>query len=588
MNFDIEQLRAASGALGGATPPSMAHVLDQLSEAILMTDGDWRVRYMNDAARRLAGMAARTASPVRAGELLKLVDTRGESVFGPDGLPRVDLQKFEGALALRQADGADRPIDLRVRPAAGGGWTLVYRDKTRERGLIARLTHQASHDALTGLPNRAAFERCLAEALASSTRADGARPRGARGPGAVLYLDIDQFKIVNDTCGHDVGDEVLRRLATALLTQMRGSDVLARLGGDEFGVLLPGRTINEARIFAARLRNQMARLASTADDERLAHTVSIGIAMLDEVNGSARRLLSAADVACFAAKERGRDRVEVYGANTGRDRQTQMEWVSRVRRACDDQRFVLYHQPIVPLGGKFARPHFELLLRMVDRSGKIIMPASFIPAAERFNVMSRVDRWTVRHVLTELVWREDRAPWAPYMLSVNLSGTSLRDPEFRRDVLDLVDRHPVAPDTLCFEITETAAVGDIGPVSMFMKALNARGCRFSLDDFGTGMASFAYLKDLPVDFLKIDGHFVHQLTNDAASASMVRAFGDIASTLGIRTVGERVEDAQTARALRDLGVDFAQGYYFERPRKLLNRLAFAGSDAPPAGDRVAV
>ncbi|MEO1576850.1 MAG: diguanylate cyclase, partial [Pseudomonadota bacterium] len=363
------------------------------------------------------------------------------------------------------------------------------------------MSHQANHDALTGLPNRAAFERCLEQTLQRGAGRTGLRGRDATRPGAVLYVDVDQFKIVNDTCGHDVGDEVLRRMATALLTQVRGRDVLARLGGDEFGVLLPGRTMNEARIFAARLRTLLSGLGSSVGDDRLTHTVSIGIAMLDEAKGSARRLLSNADVACFSAKERGRDRVEVYGARSGRDSQTQMEWVSRVRRACDEQRFVLYHQRIVPLDGSAARPHYELLLRMVDSTGKVIMPAAFIPAAERYNIMSRVDRWIVRRVLTELVWREDLAPQAPYMLSVNLSGTSLRDPQFRRDVLDLLDRYPVAPDTLCFEVTETAAVGDLRPVVMFMNALKARGCRFSLDDFGTGMASFAYLRDLPVDFL---------------------------------------------------------------------------------------
>ena len=343
------------------------------------------------------------------------------------------------------------------------------------------------------------------------------------------------------------------------------------------------------RVFAARLRNVLGRMGHTVGEERLAHTVSIGIVMLDQLCDADGTPLSAADLACSAAKERGGDRVEVYSPSAGGNQQQRMRWVSRVRRACDEQRFVLYHQPIVPLTASApARPHYELLLRMVDGSGKIVMPAEFIPAAEHYNVMSRVDRWTVRYVLSELLWRADRAPQAPYTLSVNLSGTSLRDPAFRRDVLALIDRNPVAPDTLCFEITETAALGDIEPVARFMRALKARGCLFSLDDFGTGMASFAYLKALPVDYLKIDGQFVNGVTGDAASASMVRAFCDIASAVGIRTVGERVEDAQTARALRDLGVHYAQGFYFERPRKLLNRLTFAGGESRPGAGRVAV
>jgi EAL domain-containing protein (putative c-di-GMP-specific phosphodiesterase class I) len=304
-------------------------------------------------------------------------------------------------------------------------------------------------------------------------------------------------------------------------------------------------------------------------------------------------VLSAADVACYAAKDRGRDRVEEYSHGDGPDRQEQMHWVTRVMRACEEERFVLYQQPIAPLQASSlavagARPHYELLLRMVGRQGKVIMPAEFIHAAERYNIMPRVDRWTVRHALEELVWRPGRAPREPYMLSLNLSGTSLNDASFRQYVRDLLDQSPVEPHTLCFEITETAAIGNIDQVAHFMHELHERRCLFSLDDFGTGMASFAYLKDLPVDFLKIDGHFTHQLASDPAGASMIRAFHEIGSALGIKTVAERVEDQRTAAILAEIGVDFAQGYYYARPRKLLNRLAFnpVSQDKLPA--RVAV
>ena len=571
-----------SRTASSVSAPSVAHVLDQVSEAIVVTDALWRIQYMNEAARRLTGANGETIG-VPARQCLPLMDDAGQSLFASDGTPRADLRTYRGPLSLCVND-INCPVELRVRPTGRGGWSLVIRDRSHERGLMARLSHQACHDALTGLSNRAAFERFVALAVAAVP--EGGHDR----PGAVLYLDVDQFKIVNDTSGHDIGDKVLRRVANALLREVGPQDVLARLGGDEFGVLLRHCSVDEARAFAMRLCTVIRDLGGTIDDVPVSHTASIGIAMLDVPEASSQTVLSAADVACFLAKEHGRDRVEVYGTASGPDCQEQMAWVSRVRRACDEQRFVLYHQPIVPLAShtSASRPHFELLIRMVDRSGKIIMPASFIPAAERYNIMPDVDRWTLRHVVTELVWRADRAPQNPYMLSVNLSGTSLRDAQFRRDVLDLLDRHPVAPGTLCFEITETAAVGDIGPVARFMHALKTRGCRFSLDDFGTGMASFVYLKELPVDYLKIDGHFVHQLTRDAASASMVRAFCHIAQAIDVQTVGERVEDAQTARALLDLGVDFAQGFHFEPPRKLLNRLAFARTPGAPLGERVAV
>ncbi|MFK7887085.1 MAG: putative bifunctional diguanylate cyclase/phosphodiesterase [Gammaproteobacteria bacterium] len=571
------------------TAVSATGALDQILDAVIVTDAGLGVRYLNKAARLYAGDVSELPRGVALGRVLPVFDAGGRRVFATDLDNAFDPTNMSLPLTLRVANHAPRQISLTVsrEPSnAGGGWTMVLRDQSRETGLEQRLAHQSTHDSLTQLPNREVFENSVALALQACRENQDAHC-------AVLYLDIDLFQIINDTSGHAAGDQVLRSIAAALRTRIRDTDMLARLGGDEFGVLLHACTLDQARDVAGELQTLIRNLDFIWHGKRYAHTVSIGVALIRGDSASVSDVLSAADVACYAAKDRGRDRVEEYGHGDGPERQEQMHWVTRVMRACDEQRFVLYQQPIAPLQKSAAvefgaRPHYELLLRMVGRQGKVIMPAEFIHAAERYNIMPRVDRWTVRHVLEELVWREDRAPQQPYMLSVNLSGTSLSDASFRQYVRDLLDQAPVAPNTLCFEITETAAIGNVDQVAHFMHELHERRCLFSLDDFGTGMASFAYLKDLPVDFLKIDGHFTHQLATDPTSASMIRAFHEIGSALNIRTVAERVEDERTALILAELGVDFAQGYHFARPRKLLNRLAFEPVHADKLPARVAV
>jgi diguanylate cyclase (GGDEF)-like protein len=561
--------------------------LDQVDDAVVLTCCDWRVTYMNAAARRVAGLAATDDGRRALARVLPVYDSADAAVFllRPGELWR--SRTSEPALTLRTPDGASRRVVVSVTPTEASadqaaGWSIVLRDRSRESGLEQRLIHQASHDALTDLPNRRAFEEHVGEALRVCAENSDIRC-------AVLYLDIDLFKIINDTCGHAAGDQFLCAAATALRERVRSSDVLARLGGDEFGVLLHGCTTARALDVARELRSIVKALECTWDGRRYQHTVSIGVAPIHGDEQTVATILSAADVACFAAKDRGRDCVTDYGHATVPERQAQMHWVSRVARACDDDRFVLYQQPIVPLQqASDPRPHYELLLRMVARDGKVIMPAAFIPAAERYNIMPRVDRWTVRKALSELVWRGDRALGAPYMLSINLSGTSLSDAKFRRFVIEQLDALPIAENTLCFEVTETAAIANIHQVADFMHQLHERKCRFSLDDFGTGLSSFAYLKDLPVDYLKVDGQFIRQLLNDKASAAVVRAFNDIGRSLGIRTVAERVEDLRTARALADIGVDYGQGYYFARPCKLLNRQAFIVPGPAVFSPRVAV
>ena len=552
--------------------PALA-ALDQIADAVVVTDHNWHIRYMNSTALECAGLNDMSDVTSALADVLPVFDQHDVAIFRLPPDARWQRETVNQMFELRRPDARSRPVEIRVSPASPSadnrpGWTVVLRDLSRESGLEKELLYQANHDALTQLPNRLAFESALALALQACAENTNIQC-------AVLYLDIDLFKIINDTCGHSVGDRYLRTLAKALRERVRESDTLARLGGDEFGVLLHGCSVARAHEVADELCSLVKRLDYTWEGQRYNHTVSIGIAPVDGSEQTAASVLSAADVACYTAKDTGRDRVEDCGGVSVPKRQAQMHWVSRVARACDDNRFVMYQQPIVPMRDDDTSPmHYELLLRMVDTSGKVIMPGAFIHAAERYNIMPRVDRWAVRHVLENLIWREHEAPDEKYLLSVNLSGTSLSDPTFRRFVMEQLDESPIAPGTLCFEVTETAAISNIDHVARFMHRMRERGCLFSLDDFGTGLSSFAYLRELPVDYLKIDGQFIRQLDNDRISASLVRAFNDIGNSLGIKTVAELVEDESTARALHAIGVNYGQGFYFARPRKLLNRLAF--------------
>ncbi len=485
-------------------------------------------------------------------------------------------------MVLVDREGSRHAVRVRVSPIAehgglGDGYMVVLGDRSAEAGLRQRLSFHARHDALTGLPNRHCFEDDVAAAIDVCGQDDDFEC-------AVLYLDIDQFKVVNDTCGHAVGDRFLVQLAERLGERVRGSDRLARLGGDEFAVLLYGCSLDAAVSVAKELRRLVRQLAFSWEGQPFAHTVSIGVAAVTDGQTDVASLLSAADVACFAAKDRGRDRVEVYRSENVPERHLEMQWVARVTRACDEERLLLYQQPIVALDGAGdGRAHYELLLRMVDRFGQIILPGCFIGAAERYNLMQRIDRWTIDQTLRNLVWRDDMPGSRPYTLSLNLSGTSLSDPSFLDFVLERLDDMPIEGGALCFEITETAAIADIGHVAHFMHEVRERGCLFSLDDFGSGLSSFAYLRELPVDYLKIDGRFIRNLCSDRANAAVVEAFSRIGRALNIKTVAERVENASVAGALARLGVDFAQGFFYAEPRKVRNRFAFCRDTLVSAG-----
>lgn len=441
---------------------------------------------------------------------------------------------------------------------------VLKRSEQERHQLTEQLARQAVEDPLTGLMNRRGFEQRL-QALLDEAQTGGSEH-------ALCYLDLDQFKLVNDSCGHAAGDELLRQLEPVLRPTIRPQDVLARLGGDEFGVLLHRCTLEEARVIAEQIRDAVHRFRFVRDRKTFALGVSIGVVPITADSDTMNALLSAADGACYVAKEAGRNRVHVSLPNDEQVRQhrRQLQWAGRIREALEQNRFQLRVEPIRPLSPNgHGRLRGEVLVRMLDAHGIEVSPGLFIPTAERYQMMMSVDLWVLRHLLQYLagpgagVIRDSKA-----MIAVNLSGNSLGSPRLYDDIAALLSESGVPPDRLCFEVTETAAIANLAESSRLMKKLKDAGCQFSLDDFGTGMSSFGYLKNLPVDYLKIDGSFIKTLATDPLSRDIVAAVNQIGHRLGLLTIAEHVETPALLDTVRALGMDFAQGYALSQPRPL--------------------
>jgi diguanylate cyclase (GGDEF)-like protein len=425
----------------------------------------------------------------------------------------------------------------------------------------AAIQHLAMHDPLTGLSNRTSFLAALEELL------DQARHDDVRH--SLLFLDLDQFKIVNDTCGHLAGDEMLKQLSDVLRRPIRTSDRLARVGGDEFCILLENCVLERAKEVAETLRVAVHDFRFFWNGKLFSVGVSIGIVGIDRDSGSANDILSAADIACYAAKDRGRDTIQVYERDNLEltRRRGEMDWVSRIDGALHGGRFQLWRQPICSLGGKSDGQvhHYELLLRLIDLDGEIVLPGAFLPAAERYDRMRDVDRWVVDQALRYVgEYRES----GDQFHAINLSGGSMSDDGLRKFVSDRIAAYGVDPRGICFEVTETAAIANFTAAADFMRNLRDIGCRFALDDFGSGLSSFAYLKLLPVDFIKIDGRFIRNLRADPMDRAIVEAIHRVAHVANLQTIAEFVEDAAVIDVLRSIGVDFAQGYGIGRPEPL--------------------
>jgi diguanylate cyclase (GGDEF)-like protein len=414
--------------------------------------------------------------------------------------------------------------------------------------------HLAFHDALTGLANRHEFEDQVRRALASA--GGGVRH-------ALLYLDLDQFKIINDTCGHTAGDGLLRQLAVVLRGPIREEDTLARLGGDEFGILLHGCSLEHALQAASRVLQIINGFRYTWQHKIFTVGASIGLVMIEDPGQTLSEVLRLADMACYTAKDKGRNRVHVYRADDAelRQRTGEMEWVARLNRALEADRFVLYRQRIVPLAGRGGL-HWEFLVKLSGDDGALIAPGTFIPAAERYNLMPALDRWVVRHAFEHLARGRDAAVEAFF---INISGATIGETQFADYVTAQLKLHQLPARIVAFEITETAVIANFSSALAFIERVKALGCRIALDDFGSGMSSFSYLKTIPADYLKIDGGFIVGMLDDPMDSAIVESINRVGHVAGLRTIAEWVESEAIRRRLTELGVDYGQGFGIEPP-----------------------
>jgi diguanylate cyclase (GGDEF)-like protein/PAS domain S-box-containing protein len=550
--------------------------LESIGDGVITTDVEGAIVYMNPAAEGLTHWKNGQASGLPLAALFSLLDENDQK----DSYSLIDhilsgklsggsehsrlIQRLDGSTVSVALVGSTIRTDGNV-----SGTVLVLHDMTQERQYIANLSWQASHDALTGLANRREFEHRLELALSRLAINPRVEPPNLH---SLMFLDLDQFKLVNDTSGHAAGDELLRHICALLQQGLREGDTLARLGGDEFGILLENCSPQAAEKIAEALRQTVQSLHFVWKGRPFVTTVSIGLVHVNQVPTTLEASLCCADMACYMAKEKGRNRVHVYHAEDSEVslRFGEMAWIQRLHVALEENRFCLYAQEIAALGHNASREpgHIEILLRLRDEAGRMILPDSFIPAAERYGLMTTLDRWVVQNVFKVIAQcaqaPDNSGPMA--VCAINLSGASIGDDAFLDYLKVQFSTYGIAPASICFEITETSAIANLGSAIRFINELKNLGCQFSLDDFCAGMSSFAYLKHLPVDYLKIDGSFVQDMLDNPINRAMVEVINHIGHVMGKRTIAEFVETPQIEMALREIGVDFAQGFLIERPQ----------------------
>jgi diguanylate cyclase (GGDEF)-like protein/PAS domain S-box-containing protein len=542
--------------------------LQSIGDAVITTDRDGCIDYMNPVAEALTGYRMSEVAGLTLDTAFQLIDeaTRQQAENPVDAcLSRGEVVSLSRRSLLISRDGREVAIEdsaapIRKRNGSVIGVVMVFHDVTRSREMAQRLSWQASHDSMTGLVNRAEFERRLKQ-LVDLTREEQSQH-------ALLYLDLDQFKIVNDTSGHVAGDELLKQLSVLMRNLVRDSDTLARLGGDEFGVLLANCDQEHALHVAHSLRERIKEYRFIWREQVFEVGVSIGIVEINAGHKEISQLLSHADIACYAAKDDGRNRVHVFQPDDDAlmQRRSEMLWISKINDAMEQRRLELFAQSIVALPLKEGDCVWhETLLRLRDEQGHLVLPDAFIPAAERYNLMPAVDRWVIANAFSFLASDEWEEGKVVSRLSINLSGASINQEDTSTYILQQFDIFQLDPTRICFEITETAAISNLTRAYRLMHDLKAVGVCFALDDFGSGVSSFNYLKNLPVDYLKIEGSFVRDMLIDTVDKAMVEMINQIGHVMGIKTIAEYVESEEILQLLIRMGIDFAQGFHLHRP-----------------------
>jgi len=566
-NTMVEQIEHTRTQLGEQRERLLV-TLESIADGVIATDEQGLINYLNPAAEYITGWNESDAIGRPAADIYRLVDSQSDDPLSEcinETLVSGSIHFHPDNTVLVTRNGEKLVIQGSIAPIRNHqqltGCVIIFQNLTESRLLSFQLKHQASHDALTSLINRSEFERILRSAL------DHIHTRDSH---SLLYLDLDQFKVINDTCGHLAGDVLLQQIATILQKTVREADTVARLGGDEFAVFLPNCNIRAATKIAEKLLGAISKYVFIWDERQFRVSMSIGVVGIDSRIQDYDSLMRAADLSCYAAKDYGRNRLHIYHEQD-QDlirRHSEMQWVEKLQNGLEQNRFVLYGQYIRSLSSKAGAQHLEILIRYLDRNGNIVTPSAFLPAAERYNLAPRIDQWVLENVFGDprlvSLLRLDRG----FRVNINLSGLTLSNPSTTRFITRLIQERQLPPRSLCFEITETAAVEDLTATSHFIRTMRLLGCEFALDDFGIGVSSFAYLRNLPVDYLKIDGSFVRDLDKNPVNAAMVSAINHIGHVLKIRTVAEFVENEAIMHKLRGIGVDYAQGFYVHSPSPL--------------------
>ncbi|MEB3337520.1 MAG: EAL domain-containing protein [Leptolyngbyaceae bacterium] len=574
----MEALKKSQAAL--FQEKEMAQItLQSIGDAVITTNALGYVESLNPVAEKLTGWTFQEARGLPLSNVFTII----HKITREPAKSPVEIVLREGRSAhlaphtlLISQDGSEFAIDDSAAPIYGKdgqllGAVLVFRDVTQERQMADQLSWQANHDALTGLFNRRAFERLLEKLLALDA--------DHRQPHVLCYIDLDRFKVINDSCGHRAGDELLCQISSLFQGEIRKTDILARLGGDEFGLLLYQCPLEKAYEIATTIRDKVQAFRFVWQENTFTLGASIGLAAIKSKHQKLSSILSAADAACYEAKNKGRNRVCIYqvSSNALTEQPGEGRWVTRITRALKDNNFRLYYQPITSIQFEKATfKHYEILLRMIDQQGQVISPADFIPVAERYSLMPAIDRWVIHTLFAsykEAFQQLGNHGVAPdhacgCIYAVNLSGASLNDDQFTDFLKEQFACWQVPPQTICFEITETIAIVNLSKASQFIGDLKRLGCRFALDDFGRGMSSFAYLKNLPVDYIKIDGGFVKDIDHDLVAQTIVEGISRIAQVMGMQTIAEFVENDTILARVKDLGINYAQGYAIAKPTPL--------------------
>jgi diguanylate cyclase (GGDEF)-like protein/PAS domain S-box-containing protein len=558
-------------ALPAARPRAVA-TLDAMGESVITVDTAGRIDYLNASAETLLNQRFENAIGKSFPDVASLVDESDRHSLGDPvrmALSAGGRVTMGRRAVLVPANGAaERSVELSVTPLMSEGremlgLVLVLHDTSELRGLTRQMTYQASHDALTGLVNRREFERRLQEAVDSAQTADTAH--------ALCYLDLDRFKIVNDTCGHTAGDNMLREVASIIKEAVRDSDTVGRIGGDEFALLLVGCPLEKARQIADDVVSSVAGYRFVWKDKIFNIGVSIGLVEIGRSGGAIEDLMSSADSACYVAKKQGGVHVHVYSAReeVNARHSGEIQWLQKLQGALRDNKFELYFQPIVhaQVGG-LRGPALEVFVRLEAENGQpAASTAEFIRAAERYRLMPHVDRWVVQAVLSALGRGGMKLP-AGRSVAINIAGQTLGDTDFLEFVVECFDHTGASPSEICFEVTESSVVANLDHARRFIAVLHGMGCEFALDDFGSGLSSFSTLKTLPMDYLKIDGSFIRNLAADTVNQAMVAAMIELSRSLNFRIVAEQVEDQSSLDTVKSMGIDFVQGFAIARPQRL--------------------